>query len=132
MNARVASTSSNWDLKGLWEINGSLLRLRRHGLSGAVDNLSVLHDTLNKPMVLTLADYSLIDTSLAEIIITILASAAVIVNIWDRFVAVVAVDSEDANSLDCRALAAFVRERSKFSKPLVTSSGATGDWDLGA
>lgn len=98
MDARVAGTGSNWNLQvgdGLLD----RLDLWRHSLSGAVNDLSVLHDALEKPMVLTLADNSIVDASLAEIKVTILASAAVVVNIRDGSVAVVAVNGEHADSL---------------------------------
>jgi hypothetical protein len=131
LNARVTSTSSNWDLQGLGEVDLGTLRLRRHGLSGAVDDLSILYDTLDEPMIFALAENSVVNASLAEIKITILASAAVVMNIRDGLIAVVAINSEDADSLGgSGALAALGRKRREFSKPLITGSGATSDWDF--
>lgn len=132
LNARVAGAGSNWNL----QIRDSLLdRLdfRRHGLSRAVDDFSVLHDTLEKPMVLALAENSIVNAGLAEIKVTILASAAVVVNIRDRSVAVVAVNGEYADSLGRGwAVATLTGEGRKLCEPLVTGSSTTSDWNLGA
>jgi hypothetical protein len=103
LNARVASTGSN-DLGLLGDKSSLRLRERRNlrlwcnGLSGAVNDLSVLDKTFDHPVSITSAENTVIDTGLAEIKVTIIASAAVIVLIWDGIVAVVAVDREDADT----------------------------------
>jgi len=102
LDAAVASTSGHCLL--LW-LNKSCLRPRSNwlwcnGLGSAVDNLAALDKSLDHPVIITLAKNSLIDASLAEIEITIVTGAAVVVLIWDRLAAVVAVDREDAHSWD--------------------------------
>ena len=61
-------------------------------LGGAVDDLAVLLDeTLDEPMLLTLAACSSVDASLAQVVITVVANTAVeVVSVRHRLIAVVA------------------------------------------
>jgi hypothetical protein len=88
-NTRVASTSRCSNLwfgcdqsclglgeEGLW--------FWRNGLSGAVNNLTILDETFDQPVLIIAADHTIVDTCPAKIVIAIVAGAAVIMLIWDR------------------------------------------------
>lgn len=93
-------------------------------------------------MIITTTGNTIINTSLAEVEVTIITSAAVIVCIGGRNLAVVAVDREDADSLwswgggynrytgACWAVIGQCRQTSKLSKPLVTGGSSAGDRDI--
>jgi hypothetical protein len=101
LNARVASTSSNRILNNNFLDLGNTLSLDLwcNSFSGTIDETSILHDTLDKPVTLITANNSIINTSLAEIKVAVLTRAAVIMNIRDRLIAVVAENGEDAEGL---------------------------------
>jgi hypothetical protein len=106
LNARIASTSGN-DQTRILGLEGSrgnswnwLLGLWCNSLSSAVDNFSVLDEALDHPVFLTAADNTIIDTGLAEVKVSRIASAAVVVNIWDGRLAVVAKDGEDGDVVE--------------------------------
>jgi hypothetical protein len=142
LNARIASASSNWNFQIFWDDwCGLWLRCSRlwcNGLGRAVDDLSVLNKTLNHPVVLTTAKNPLIDTGLTEVKVAIIAGTAMIVLIWNRFTAVVAVNGEYADSgssrcsCSCAGLLAFIRQSGQLCKPLVSSGSTTGNWNLSA
>ena len=96
MNARIASAGGNWNLQVFWDgWCGLWLRwssLWCNCLSSAVDNLPVLNKTLDHPMILTTAKNAITNAGLAEIKVAIIAGTAMIVLIWNRFAAVVAVN----------------------------------------
>ena len=100
-DAVVASTSSSSNLR-LWSNKGCLGlgegALWCNGLSGAVNNLSVLDETLDQPVILASTNDATTNTALAEIKISIIADAAMIVNIWNRVIAVIAIDRINADS----------------------------------
>jgi hypothetical protein len=93
LNARVAGAGSNIDL-GLFNESslGSRESLWLNGLSGASDDLAILNITLNHPMPLATTENTVFNAAWAEIEITIITSAAVIVFICDGIGAVVAID----------------------------------------
>lgn len=62
-------------------------------LSGAVDDLAVLDRTLDEPVTLSRAQLAIVDTLLAQVVVTIIADAAVVVLVLHGFVALIAVDS---------------------------------------
>jgi hypothetical protein len=68
-------------------------RLGTDGLGGAVDDDTVLDQTLDEPVVISIACDALVDAVLAEIEITIVAGRAVIVSIRDGLITAVAQDS---------------------------------------
>jgi len=141
LNARVASTGSNWVFWDGWcRLWLSSRSLWCNGLGSAVNDLTALNETLDHPVVHTVAENTVIDTGLAEIKVAIIAGTAVVVNIGDCGRAVVAVNREYA---DCSRIWTFVvatakstlslvGQASKLSKPSVTSSGTSGDWNLRA
>jgi len=141
-NAVVASASSSWNLR--FGCNEGCLGLRRNtlwcnGLSSTVDDLAILNETLDQPVVITSTDNPTANTALAEIKVTIIADAAVIVYVWDGIVAIVAVDRVYAHGWACclchgilpESRLAIGREAGNISKPLITSAWAPSDWDLG-
>jgi hypothetical protein len=143
LNAGVASTSRNdlslhlRDKSSLRLRERSSLRLRSNSLSGAIDNLSILHKTLDHPVPITSTENSVINAGLAEIKVAIITSAAVIVLVWDSIGAVVAVDREDAGrswaaSVVADSVLAFLGHTGKLSKPLVASSSSPSNGDFGA
>jgi hypothetical protein len=91
-------------------------------------------------VILTTAKNAVIHTGLAEIEVTIIAGAAMIVFIWDSLAAVVAVDGEYADggnrsrwSISAWArLLAIIGQSSQLCKPLVPSSSTTSDRNLSA
>lgn len=84
-------------------------------------------------MILALAENSIINARLAEIKVTILTGAAVVVNIGNRSIAVVAVDGEHTDSLSRGwAVATLAGEGRKLREPLVTSSSTPSNRNLGA
>jgi hypothetical protein len=109
------------------------------GLSGAVGDLAVPHETLDQPVVLAIAEHAAVETGLAEVEIAIVAGAAMVVLIRDSVLAVVAVDGEVAMSWwgwDSRLIAdgvlAFVGDAGELCKPFLSRGGAPSDGDLGA
>jgi len=96
LNARIAGASINWDLQVFWDDwSGLWLRwssLWCNCLSSAINDLSVLHETLNHPVILTTAKNTITNAGLAEIKVPIIAGTAVIMLVWDRFTAIVAVN----------------------------------------
>lgn len=96
----VASTGSSRNLR--FRSNKSCLGLGEttlwcNSLSCAVNNLSILNETLDQPVALASANDSTSNASLAEVKVTFIADTAVIVYIWDGIVAVVAVDGVNAD-----------------------------------
>ena len=61
------------------------------GLSSAGDNFAVLDETFYHPMTFTATQYTAVNANLAQIIISVIAGAAMIVLIGYRAVAIVAV-----------------------------------------
>jgi hypothetical protein len=143
LNARIASTGCSSNILLLGSNQSSLgfgrrrLWLWRKSLGCAIDNLSVLDETLDHPVVLTLAGNAILDTILAEIEVTIITSAAVIMFVGDSRFAVVAVNGEDTDGrgrgetgVVANSILTFVVHTSELSEPSITGSGATGDRDL--
>lgn len=100
MDAAVASTGGIFLFILLLRLDQGGLGLRRSGpgcnsLGGAGDDLAISHEALDQPVALALADHAGSDTSLAEVIVTIITGAAVVVLVWDDVLAVVAVDRVD-------------------------------------
>jgi len=116
-NAGIAGTGRYSNLLLFWSNKSSLglgeLWFWCNCLSCAVDNLAILHKTLDKPVVLATAEEPCINTCWAQIEVTTIASAAVIVFIWNSFVAVVAINGENAESGRWTAC--------KFREPLIPS-----------
>jgi hypothetical protein len=91
-------------------------------------------------VILAAAKDTPIDTALAEIIVAIIAGTAMIVLIWDRFTAVVAVNGEYADGRNwnrrsdcaCTRLLTFIGQSSQLCKPLIPSSSASSNRDLSA
>jgi hypothetical protein len=89
-------------------------------------------------VILTAAENTVIDTGLAEVKVAVIAGTAVVVNIRDCFRAVIAINGEYADrsgSWACivaiaKSTLSLVGQASEFSKPSVTSSGTSGNWDL--
>ena len=69
---------------------------RRNNLSGAVGDGTVLDDSLDQPVTIAAASGSRINTLWAQVIVPVLANAAVIVSIRNRTTAFVAVDAKHA------------------------------------
>lgn len=76
---------------------------------------------------------------MAKIEVAIIASAAVIVLIWDGTFTVVAVNREDVDrrgnretSVVADSILTVIVNTSELSKPSIAGSGATGNRDLGA
>lgn len=103
-HARVAGASS---LLGLWRLNlllfgestrhrhllGSFgLRLRANPLGSAGEGHTVLDEALDEPMALARAVNTRSDASLTEVVVAVIADAAVIVCVGRRLVASVAID----------------------------------------
>lgn len=65
--------------------------LGREALSGAADHLAVLDKALDEPVTLTRAELARVDTTLAKIIVTTIADAAVVVLVVHNGVTLVAV-----------------------------------------
>jgi hypothetical protein len=135
LDARVASTGTHGNLQVIrnsWL--GDLLGLWCNCLSGAVDNASVLHETLDHPMIITIAKSSGINARLAEVKITIIAGAAMVMLLGNLGTAFVAEDSENANSWRSAVTSTLtiIGELSKLCEPLVTGSSTASDRNLGA
>jgi hypothetical protein len=69
---------------------------RSNNLGGAVGDGTVFDDSLDQPVTIAEASGSRVDTLWAQVIVTVLANAAVIVSICDRATAFVAVDAKHA------------------------------------
>lgn len=101
MNTRIASPSSN-NLRLLLHKRSLRLRerrlgLRRNSLRGTRNDLPALHKTLDHPVLVTATEHTGINTSLAQIKVTVITDTAVVMLIRDSLGAVVAVDGEDAD-----------------------------------
>jgi hypothetical protein len=100
-----------------------------NGLCCAIDDLAILYETLDHPVVVTTAENTSTDTGLAEVEVAIIAGAAVIVHIGNGLSAVIAVDREDTSSwaswdasIVADGILALIRDSSKFCKPSITGS----------
>lgn len=97
---KVREGSPSADSRVLWKrlLHGLRLRLgfglRSNSLSGAGNNLTVDVGTLNQPVVAAVAGNAFVDTRLAQVKITILASRAMVVHIRSRGLAAVAANGE--------------------------------------
>lgn len=78
----------------LWD-NGLLLWW--HSLSGAGDDIAVLDETLDHPVIVRLAGNSIVDTSLAKIEVTTSASTTVVVHIRNGLMTVIAEYGENTD-----------------------------------
>jgi len=102
LDAGVAGTSNNILLLFFLWLNKSSLRLRSrwlwcNGLRCAVNDLAILHETFNHPVIITTTENSIVNTALTEVEVTIITGAAVIMLIGDGLAAIVAVDREDVD-----------------------------------
>lgn len=75
---------------------GRLRRIKTLGCdrSNAVDDDTILHQTLQQPVVLTRARYTSVNAVDAQVVVTVVTDAAVVVLAGDATSAVVAVDAE--------------------------------------
>jgi hypothetical protein len=71
---------------------GSGFGLGSNTLCGAADKLAILDGALDQPVTFSKAGSTLLDASLAEIIVTTLAGAAVVVSVVHDLVASIAED----------------------------------------
>jgi hypothetical protein len=133
LDARVAGAGRCGLLRLLNESGLGLVVLaaRSNSLGGAVDDLAVLDETLNHPVILTAAVDAAIDAFLAKVKIALVTGAAVVMLIWDRKVAVVAVDRVGAGnwaswrtSLVAKSRLTLVGNTSELCKPLLTSGSS--------
>ena len=90
-------------------------------------------------MIIVLTSHTILNTALTEIEVTIIASAAVIVLIWNSNLTIVAVNGEDIErrgrgkaGVIADSILTIIIDASKFSKPPIASRAATGNWDIGA
>lgn len=90
-------------------------------------------------MVVALAGNAILNTAQAEIKVTLITGAAVVVLIWNGTFAVIAVNREYAGgrgsretSVVANSILTFVVDASKLSKPSITGNGATVNGDFGA
>ena len=93
----------------------------------------MLDKTLDQPVIFTVASNSIINTGLTKIEISVITSAAVIVNIWDRIITIVAVHRihTDCGASTCtKGILAFLRQFCNFCKPLLTIGHPSGDRNL--
>jgi hypothetical protein len=67
---------------------------RFNSLGCAIDNLAILDEPLNQPVAFTSTEDPKIDTCLAQVEIPVVTNATMVVDIWNRLVAVVAVNAE--------------------------------------
>jgi hypothetical protein len=88
-------------------------------------------------VVIILACHAILNAALAEIKVAIIASAAVIMFIWNGTLTAVAVHRKDIDgrrsgkaSSVADGILTVIIDPSKLSKPSVASSGATGDRDF--
>lgn len=72
--------------------SGLLGRLGRQTLSSTGNDVTIVDVTLNQPMVIARAELALVDTSLAEVVVTIVAHAAVVVDVVHGGITAVAID----------------------------------------
>ena len=105
-NARVASSAEIERFVGVFSLNircestrdclllnlGTLLWC--NGLGRAIDDLACLDESLDQPVIPTVAQATFIDTVLAQIEVTTLTDAAMPVSIRYRLVAIVAADGK--------------------------------------
>lgn len=85
-------------------------------------------------MIGTIASNTILNTALAEIKVTIIASTAMIMLVWDSTFTFVAIDREDVDrrwsretSLVANSILTLIIDTSKFSEPSVAGSRATSD-----
>ena len=90
-------------------------------------------------MVVALAGNTILNTVLAEVEVAIIASATVIMLIWDSGFTVVAVNGEDVDGRGSReagvaadSILTLIIDASKLGEPSISGSGTTGDRNLGA
>lgn len=140
-NTRIASAGRCSSLR-LLRLHKSSLGCResglgRNSLSGAVDDLPILHETLYHPVSIATAEDTIINTILAEIKVTVIASAAVIVLIWNGFGAVITINREDADGgrschaiLHPKSILTLLGHTSKLRKPFIAGSRTTADRNI--
>ena len=68
--------------------------LRRNGFGRAIDDLPLLDESLDQPVVLAVAQTALLNTILAQIEVSALTDAAMPVGIWDGLIAFIAANGE--------------------------------------
>jgi hypothetical protein len=70
-----------------------------NGLCDAVGHLAILHETFDEPVVIASTEDSCVDTTPAQIEVTVIARAAMIVLVGNGSTAIVAIDSENAHDM---------------------------------